>query len=197
MDSFSLQSIKTFTPNLSKDFRIGILKKLNKLKVFGRQTHFIKGRWENQYLEPYHVPEVKDVFLCASGFAKTMIDQSVIVPHQGLGISFDEFWFNIAKPGESTGWHDHKNNATLSGVYYLDVPKNSGDIKFREKNKEAYNECSLSSKTGKMILFDSKLDHSVSINKSQSSRISLSFNLFTLPLEMSIESQHYSSQKFF
>ncbi|MBT5749486.1 MAG: hypothetical protein HOI40_09215, partial [Candidatus Marinimicrobia bacterium] len=50
---------------------------------------------------------------------------------------------------------------------------------------------------GKMILFDSKLDHSVSINKSQSSRISLSFNLFTLPLEMSIESQHYSSQKFF
>ena len=53
--------------------------------------------------------------------------------YKELGLPMDEFWFNIAGPGESTGWHDHKERSELSGVYYLHVPDNSGDIHFRKK----------------------------------------------------------------
>jgi len=114
-----------------------------------------------------------------------------------LGISFDEFWFNVAKSGESTGWHDHKKKAVISGVYYLDIHDNSGDIHFRSKVKDKWNEWSLKPETGKMILFDSKLEHSVSENKSCHPRISLAFNLYTLPLEIDDHTVQYSTNKFF
>ena len=191
------QHIHTFFPEISEKYRLGILKDLKKYSSRLQQSHLINNRWENQYLDPYYVPAVKHVFMAASVFAKKITNKSVIVPHQGLGISFDEFWFNVAKSGESTGWHDHKNKAVISGVYYLDIHDNSGDIHFRSKVKEKWNEWSLKPETGKMILFDSKLEHSVSENKSCHPRISLAFNLYTLPLEIQDHTAQYSTDKFF
>lgn len=48
-----------------------------------------------------------------------------------------------------------------------------------------------------MILFSSKLEHAVTENLSEADRISLAFNLYTLPLEIQTESTDYSAQKFF
>ena len=191
------QHIHTFFPEISEKYRLEILKDLKKYSSRLQQSHLINNRWENQYLDPYYVPAVKHVFMAASVFAKKITNKPVIVHHQGLGISFDEFWFNVAKPGESTGWHDHKKQAVISGVYYLDIHDNSGDIHFRSKVKEKWNEWSLKPETGKMILFDSKLEHSVSENKSCHPRISLAFNLYTLPLEIQDSSAQYSTDKFF
>ena len=191
------QHIHTFFPEISDKYRLEILKDLKKYSSRLQQSHLINNRWENQYLDPYFVPAVKHVFMAASVFAKKITNKSVIVPHQGLGISFDEFWFNVAKSGESTGWHDHKKKAVNSGVYYLDIHDNSGDIHFRSKVKEKWNEWSLKPETGKMILFDSKLEHSVSENKSCHPRISLAFNLYTLPLEIQDHTAQYSTDKFF
>ena len=196
MASYS-KNIHTFFPEISGKNRLEILKDLKKYSARLRKSHLINNRWENLYLDPYHVPAVKHVFMAASIFSKKIINKSVIVPHQGLGISFDEFWFNLAKPGESTGWHDHKKKAVLSGVYYLDIYNNSGDILFRSKEKEKWNEWSLKPENGKMILFDSNLEHSVSENKSCHPRISLAFNLYTLPLEIQDPSAQYSPDKFF
>ena len=36
---------------------------------------------------------------------------------------------------DNTSWHDHKKNAKISGVFYISVPKNSGNIMFRKKIK--------------------------------------------------------------
>ena len=191
------QHIHTFFPEISDKYRLEILKDLKKYSSRLQQSHLINNRWENQYLDPYFVPAVKHVFMAASVFAKKITNKSVIVPHQGLGISFDEFWFNVAKSGESTGWHDHKNKAVISGVYYLDIHDNSGDIHFRSKVKEKWNEWSLKPETGKMILFDSKIEHAVPINKSNKNRISLAFNLYSLPLDMSMDANNYSSNKFY
>ena len=90
-------------------------------------------------------------------------------------------------PGDATGWHDHKSDAILSGVYYLDVPKNSGHINFRKRLNNLWNEFYLRSETGKMILFDSKIQHSVAENQSNARRISLAFNLYTFPLRKGIQ----------
>ena len=53
----------------------------------------------------------------------------------------------------------------------------------------------MTSQEGKMILFDSKIEHAVPINKSDKNRISLAFNLYSLPLNMSMDANNYSSNK--
>ena len=54
--------------------------------------------------------EVNYIFRQACHLSKDLIKNPLIVPNKGLGVDRDEFWFNIAKPGESTGWHDHKKD---------------------------------------------------------------------------------------
>ena len=54
----------------------------------------------------------------------------------------------------------------------------------------------MKSQTGKLILFDSDIEHSVSENKSKESRISIAFNLFSLPLKISSVNSVYSSNNF-
>ncbi len=189
--------IYPFQPDFSENFRYQILTHLTKNISQLKRSHRINGRWENLYLDPDHIPEVKQVFSAAAKYAKDITEKPLIVPHKGLGFPINEFWFNVAKPGEKTGWHDHKKNAVISGVYYLDIHDNSGDIHFRSKVKEKWNEWSLKPETGKMILFDSKLEHSVSENKSCHPRISLAFNFYTLPLEIQDHTAQYSTDKFF
>ena len=190
-------AIKEYYPDIAAESRGQIIESIYKKKNHITFSHKIKGRWENQYLDLDFVPAVKDIFHFACEAARDISAQSVVVPYKALGFPIDEFWFNIAKPGESTGWHDHKENAALSAVYYLKVPSGSGKIQFRKKNKEGWYEWSLKSQTGKMILFNSNVEHAVGENNSSDDRISLAFNLYTLPLKLDMDSTGYSSNKFF
>ena len=112
-------------------------------------SHKINGRWENQYLSIQYFPELRKLFRTACREGKAILEKSLVVPYKELGLPMDEFWFNIAGPGESTGWHDHKERSELSGVYYLHVPDNSGDIHFRKKNDDETFEWKIKSQVGK------------------------------------------------
>ena len=101
-------------------------------------SHKINGRWENQYIDLDLILEIKPVFLMACKFGKSIIDKSLVIPHKQLGLPYNEFWFNISNSGDYTGWHDHKENAKISGVFYISVPKKSGNVIFRKKNKNKY-----------------------------------------------------------
>ena len=160
-------------------------------------SHKINGRWENQYLSIDHVPQLKKIFHFACKVGKKIIGKPLVVPYKEMGLPMDEFWFNIARPGESTGWHDHKDRSVLSGVYYLKVPDNAGDILFRKRDKDKIVEWNIRSETGKLILFHSNIEHSVTKNKSNHDRISIAFNLFSLPLQIDSDSDGYSSNNFY
>ena len=99
-------------------------------------SHKINGRWENQYISIQYFLQLKKLFRSACSKGKAILEKSLMIPYKELGLPMDEFWFNIAAPGESTGWHDHKERSELSGVYYLHVPDNSGDIHFRKKDDD-------------------------------------------------------------
>jgi len=133
---------------------------------------------------------------CMSG-RKSDFEKSLVVPYKELGLPMDEFWFNIIGPGEFTCWHDHKERSELSGVYYLYVPDNSGDIHFRKKDDDETFEWEMESQTGKLILFDSNIEHLVPENKSKDNRILIAFDLFSLPLKISSVNSVYSSNKFY
>ena len=160
-------------------------------------SHKIKSRWENQYIDIELVPDIKNIFQKACQVSKKNIKKPLIVPNKSLGLDEDEFWFNNSKPGESTGWHDHKNKALLSAVFYLKVSQNSGNLQFRLKDKKKWKYHKIKPKNNDLVLFDSSLEHSVRKNESQNNRISLAFNIFTLPLDIDRQSDGYSTNKFF
>ena len=72
-----------------------------------------------------------------------------------------------------------------------------GNIIFRKKNKNKYQKRFVKPQDGMILLFPSKLEHCVEINKSCDTRISLSFNLYTLPIQVNEAGNAYSSKKFF
>ena len=91
--------------------------------------------------------------------------------------------------------HNH-HNSLLSGVYYLSVPKDSGNINFIKGHSEQeifplaitpnYSEYNYANSlnfefkvnTGNLIIFPSNLLHEIKVNKSNEIRYSLAFNVF-------------------
>ena len=184
-------------PSFDKEKRLDLKDVLLNSTLEKKYSHKINGRWENQYIDLDLIPEIKSIFSIACKVGKSIINKSLVIPHKQLGLSYNEFWFNISNPGDNTGWHDHKENAKISGVYYISIPKESGKIIFRKNTGNNSKTWFVKPKDGMMILFPSKLKHCVEINKSSKPRISLAFNLYTLPIQMNEKRNTYSSKKFF
>jgi len=100
-------------------------------------------------------------------------------------------WAVVNGPGSSNKLHTHPFNY-LSGVFYLQVPKDSGPLVFwdprpqsevllppkkPEESMHISNRVSWTPKPNDLILFPSWLSHEVEKNNSTQERIVLSFNL--------------------
>jgi len=100
-------------------------------------------------------------------------------------------WANINGPGNYNRPHLHPNSL-FSGVYWIKTPKNSGNLMLydprpgvqmtmpnRKEGKvspEFWREVHYEPKAGRCIMFPSWLWHEVKPNKSNDTRISVSFN---------------------
>ena len=110
------------------------------------------------------------------------------VEHDGFEIT--GCWANINPRGGLNSAHTHPNNY-LSGVYYVSLPQEKGQIVFadprpqamtmmpttKQWNKYVGNEIKLEVKEGRFVLFPSWLVHSVPVNRSEDHRISISYNI--------------------
>ena len=102
-------------------------------------------------------------------------------------------WININNKGDSNVSHMHARTH-FSGVYYIDIPKDSGniifsrpdgdflstffcEIKHSEFNNTNSEEWYFNCKENDMIIFPAFYKHSVDISKSNKQRISISFNV--------------------
>jgi len=100
-------------------------------------------------------------------------------------------WVNINRRGDCNTRHVHfYNNIFLSGVYYVKVPENSGNIKFWDPRGLLHHTLPehdfyfdgheyewIVPKPGMLLFFPSWLEHEVEPNESEEDRISISFNL--------------------
>jgi uncharacterized protein (TIGR02466 family) len=92
--------------------------------------------------------------------------------------------------------HVHSDNSIFSGVLYLKAPENSGKLTFtnpglnqmwiglnmvENKNKFTSERLQITPVEGSVFLWPSYLPHRTLLNNHDDSRISVSFNLLTLP----------------
>ena len=102
-------------------------------------------------------------------------------------------WIVKHNKGDYAQSHLH-TNSLISGVYYINVPKDSGNIIFQKNYTNLFHssinieynslnetnslEYTLNVKEGMILLFPSWLSHSVLENLNQQTRYTLAFNLF-------------------
>ena len=100
-------------------------------------------------------------------------------------------WAVVNSPGSSNRLHNHPFNY-LSGVFYLQVPKDSGSLIFHDprpqsevlsppkkqgENLHTAHRVTWEPKQNDLLVFPSWLQHEVEINNSQEERIVISFNI--------------------
>ena len=132
---------------------------------------------------------------CKSETLKNIIMSSVSkLPMSGNLSCTIEGWKNINEPGNFNVPHSHPRSH-LSGVLWIKIPKNSGNIVFespeifnRYQELDSYSDESrlnsnnymtyyFTPKEGNILIFSSNLQHEVNENKSNEDRISYSFNV--------------------
>jgi uncharacterized protein (TIGR02466 family) len=110
-----------------------------------------------------------------------------VPPNRTTSFKITSSWMAKFATNEFAHSHDH-GSSDISGVYYYKVPTNSvgGNIQFQspvEQIKTSYisehilRYTTYPAETGRIILFPSWLKHSVTLNKSEEDRISVSFNV--------------------
>jgi hypothetical protein len=133
---------------------------------FKKKTHLFNGRYENLYLDEKTIPELVTIINTAMEHASNILD----IKKEKLAAGF---WLNSMSPGDITTAHTHDDDdELLSGVYYIKVAENSGDLIITKDNKKTI----IKPQEGNFIYFSPDTLHEVSKNKSAQSRLSIAFN---------------------
>jgi len=132
-----------------------------------RKTHFFHHRFENIYLKSVENPELK-----------LLLEESLKYCAELLSMDTNDlkigYWFNLMQPGHITTLHRHDDfDELISGVIYLRVPENSGDLILEAGKKSV----TLTPETGNYIFFDPATPHRVTQNLSEHYRLSIGMNI--------------------
>jgi uncharacterized protein (TIGR02466 family) len=121
--------------------------------------------------------------------------RQLLAVNRNVEFYITDSWINIHKRGHSAGPHVH-HNSLISGVLYLKVTENSGDLVFHKQalslvpfppaldlDMDSYNLYNCKSwghrpKINDICLFPSVVTHSVDPNESDEDRWCLAFNVF-------------------
>jgi uncharacterized protein (TIGR02466 family) len=111
-------------------------------------------------------------------------------PKKNLNLTLGDFWINSNLNKDYNLLHNHFG-ATISGIYYLEVPENSGRLVFQNgdlskmssinfdyfHNENYYSRYFIIPEKFDLYLFPSEAFHYVEPNRSFENRISVAFNL--------------------
>ncbi|MFQ5995620.1 MAG: TIGR02466 family protein [Acidiferrobacterales bacterium] len=100
-----------------------------------------------------------------------------------------ELWAHVTLPGKVTMKHDHAPSH-LSCAYYVRTPQGCGNLCLEDDRKQRSSEpvspklakeMTVQAKEGRMVIFPGWMTHYVTENRSDETRVSLSFNADLLP----------------
>jgi hypothetical protein len=129
-----------------------------------RRSHLFNGRYENIYLTSAQIPELEDLLNEACEHAGRIL---------GVNDLQAGCWFNYMPPGAVTTLHSHDDyDELLSGVYYVSVPRNSGQLIIHHENRQHV----ITPEEGMFVFFAADAVHAVSQNLSGHDRLSIGIN---------------------
>ncbi|TCV89677.1 putative 2OG-Fe(II) oxygenase [Sulfurirhabdus autotrophica] len=132
-----------------------------------RRSHFFNGRYENLYLDRGLIPAIGRVMEQAEMLAQNILQ----VKH----VLRSGFWMNDMGPGHVTTEHDHDDDdELLSGVYYVHVPENAGELVVLDK--QMHTRTLVTPQAGMFVFFAPTVLHSVTANLSEERRLSMGMN---------------------
>ena len=143
----------------------------NRSNFLGWQSHdYIYQEYTN-FLKPLIQPLLDISNNIAKDFSERITKEVFI----------DSMWANINSQYSYNAHHVH--SGTLSGVYWVSAPENSGKLVLvnpagrSETSRIRIKNYGLTPESGSCILFPSWLEHYVEPNKNTQDRISISFNI--------------------
>ena len=131
-----------------------------------QRTHYFEGRYENVYIPRERLPALAPVLDAARLGAERFLQRQE--PDLSVG-----FWFNEMGPGHVTLPHHHEEDEELvSGVYYVTVPPDSGDLVLEQGAAMTR----ISPREGMLVFFAPDVVHRVTENRSDGMRLSIGMN---------------------
>jgi hypothetical protein len=132
-----------------------------------RRHHYLGGRYENLYVTLESIPGLRVILDLATAQAAHILNR----PKKDLRLGW---WLNIMQPGDITWPHTHDaGDELLSGVYYIDVPPDSGKLLLTQDVQ-----ClEIEPRAGRFVFFAPDVMHEVTRNESDRPRISVGFNV--------------------
>jgi hypothetical protein len=132
-----------------------------------RRHHYLGGRYENLYVTLESVPQLRVILDLATAQAAHILKR----PKKNLRLGW---WLNIMQPGDITFPHTHDaGDELLSGVYYIDVPTDSGQLVLSQGAQRL----EIKPRAGRFVFFAPDVMHEVTRNESGCPRISVGFNV--------------------
>lgn len=134
--------------------------------AYRHRSHFFGGRYENIYIDEQAFPALSLLIQKLRTRSAEFLD----VDEQQIKLGF---WFNTMSPGHATSRHNHHDDdEKISGVYYLSVPADSGNLVLYTE-EPVY----IEPEEGKLVLFPPTLEHEVLKNMGKGTRLSVGFNV--------------------
>lgn len=131
-----------------------------------QRSHWFEGRYENVYVPRERIPALAPVLEAARRGAAQFLQREQLALSTG-------FWFNEMGPGHVTMPHHHEEDDELvSGVYYVAVPENSGELVLEQGPVTT---C-ISPREGMLVFFAPDVVHRVTENRSDATRLSIGMN---------------------
>lgn len=132
-----------------------------------RRGHYLGGRYENIYVEKESLPGIGAILDMATKRAAEILGH----PPSLLRIGW---WLNVMQPGDVTHVHTHDDaDELLSGVYYIDAPRDSGRLVLFDAGRRE----EIEPVAGRFVFFAPDLPHEVTRNASDRARLSVGFNI--------------------
>ena len=133
-----------------------------------------------------NLPELEEIVIRAGN---TFLESLALPPRR---LEIERAWINVFRPGAQEALHSH-DGSLFSCSYYVEAPEHCGDLAFPDPigprrsyraftqtlgdNFLTHHEMTFKPQAGRMVMFESWLQHGVHCNKSDKVRISMAFNL--------------------
>lgn len=172
-------------PEMSQRINAQLFATLDRMKDKNHNAAGGRG-WQSDH-DLHKLEEFRELVTCIKEAVRRALDFQKISEE---AFEITGLWANLNAPGVAHRIHYHPNNF-LSGIYYVQTQEGADTVIFHdprsqtgiirppvtELTAENTDQVVVKIKNGMLLLFPSWLSHSVDANKSDETRISISFNI--------------------